>query len=67
MELLHNAFLIHDDLQDGSERRRGHPTLHALHGMPLAVNAGDALATLALRPLLAPPPRRARARRCSTR
>jgi geranylgeranyl diphosphate synthase, type II len=54
VEMLHNAFLIHDDLQDGSERRRGHPTLHALHGMPLAVNAGDALATLALRPLQAP-------------
>lgn len=51
VEMLHNAFLIHDDLQDGSEQRRGHPTLHALHGVPLAVNAGDALATLALRPL----------------
>jgi geranylgeranyl diphosphate synthase, type II len=54
VEMLHNAFLIHDDLQDGSERRRGHPTLHAMHGVPLAVNAGDALATLALRPLQAP-------------
>jgi geranylgeranyl diphosphate synthase type II len=54
VEMLHNAFLIHDDVQDGSERRRGHPTLHALHGVPLAVNAGDALATLALRPLQAP-------------
>jgi geranylgeranyl diphosphate synthase, type II len=53
VEMLHNAFLIHDDVQDGSERRRGHPTLHALHGVPLAVNAGDALATLALRPLQA--------------
>jgi geranylgeranyl diphosphate synthase type II len=51
VEMLHNAFLIHDDLQDGSERRRGRPTLHAVHGVPLAVNAGDALATLALRPL----------------
>ena len=53
VEMLHNAFLIHDDLQDGSERRRGRPTLHALHGVPLAVNAGDALATMALRPLQA--------------
>jgi geranylgeranyl diphosphate synthase type II len=52
IELLHNAFLIHDDLQDASERRRGQPTLHALHGVPLAVNAGDALATLAIQPLL---------------
>jgi geranylgeranyl diphosphate synthase, type II len=51
VEMLHNAFLIHDDVQDGSLWRRGRPTLHALHGVPLAVNAGDALATLALRPL----------------
>jgi geranylgeranyl diphosphate synthase type II len=54
IEMLHNAFLIHDDLQDASERRRGEPTLHALHGVPLAVNAGDALATLAIQPLLGP-------------
>ncbi|MDA0167087.1 polyprenyl synthetase family protein [Solirubrobacter ginsenosidimutans] len=51
IELLHNAFLIHDDLQDASLRRRGRPTLHALHGAPLAINAGDALAALALEPL----------------
>jgi len=51
LELLHNAFLIHDDFQDASRRRRGLPTLHELHGAPLAVNAGDALAVLALEPL----------------
>jgi geranylgeranyl diphosphate synthase type II len=32
IELLHNALLIHDDIQDGSEQRRGRPTLHAQHG-----------------------------------
>lgn len=47
IELLHNAFLIHDDIADGSERRRGRPTLHDTHGVGLAINAGDALATLA--------------------
>lgn len=52
LELLHNAFLIHDDLEDGSASRRGGPTLHAAHGLPLAVNAGDALAAHALEPLL---------------
>jgi geranylgeranyl diphosphate synthase, type II len=52
IELLHNGLLIHDDIQDGSELRRGRPTLHALHGVPLAINAGDALMLLALRPLL---------------
>jgi geranylgeranyl diphosphate synthase type II len=52
IEILHNALLIHDDIQDESEVRRGRPTLHALHGIPLAINAGDALLLLALRPLL---------------
>jgi geranylgeranyl diphosphate synthase, type II len=51
IELLHNAMLIHDDIEDASDQRRGTPTLHALHGIPLAVNAGDALARLSLRPL----------------
>lgn len=51
IELLHNAMLVHDDIQDGSEFRRGQPTLHMLHGVPLAINAGDALFLLSLRPL----------------
>jgi geranylgeranyl diphosphate synthase type II len=51
IELLHNALLIHDDIEDGSEQRRGHPTLHVEHGIPLALNAGDTLALVALRPL----------------
>ncbi|HYO72657.1 MAG TPA: polyprenyl synthetase family protein [Archangium sp.] len=52
LELLHNAFLVHDDLEDESEERRGRPTLHLRHGAPLAINAGDALAVLSLRPLI---------------
>ena len=52
IELLHNALLIHDDIEDGSEERRGQPTLHALHGVPLALNAGDTLMLLSLRPLM---------------
>lgn len=52
IELLHNALLIHDDIQDGSELRRGQPTLHALHGIPLAINAGDALLFTAFRSLV---------------
>jgi geranylgeranyl diphosphate synthase type II len=46
IELLHNAFLVHDDIVDGSERRRGRPTLQAEFGLGLALNAGDALAVL---------------------
>jgi geranylgeranyl diphosphate synthase, type II len=49
IELLHNAFLIHDDIADGSQRRRGRPTLPAEHGPALALNAGDALAVVASR------------------
>ncbi len=51
IELLHNAFLVHDDIADGSERRRGSPTLPSAHGLPLALNAGDALAVMAYRTL----------------
>jgi geranylgeranyl diphosphate synthase type II len=51
LEMLHNAFLIHDDLEDASASRRGAPTLHELHGVALAVNAGDALASMAFAPL----------------
>jgi geranylgeranyl diphosphate synthase type II len=48
LELLHNALLIHDDIQDGSGLRRGEVTLHERHGVPLALNAGDALAMFAV-------------------
>ena len=47
IELLHNAFLVHDDIADGSEMRRGRPTLPAAYGMAAALNAGDALAVVA--------------------
>lgn len=47
VELLHNFSLIHDDIQDVSDRRRGRPTLWAMHGAPQAINAGDAMFALA--------------------
>ena len=47
IEMLHNAFLVHDDIADGSERRRGRPTLPADYGEALSLNAGDALVVLA--------------------
>jgi geranylgeranyl diphosphate synthase, type II len=52
IELLHNAFLIHDDICDGARTRRGREALHVRHGIPRAVSAGDALAWAALGPLL---------------
>jgi geranylgeranyl diphosphate synthase type II len=48
LELLHTAFLVHDDIEDDSELRRGEPTLHQRYGIALALNAGDGLALLAL-------------------
>lgn len=53
IEFFHNAFLVHDDIEDESELRRGAPTLHHAHGVPIAVNVGDAMLALALGPLLA--------------
>ena len=44
MELFQNWIVIHDDIEDQSDLRRGQPTLHIKHGVPLAINAGDALA-----------------------
>lgn len=52
LELLHNAFLVHDDVEDDSLERRGHPALHVLHGAPIAINVGDALSIFSLQPLL---------------
>jgi geranylgeranyl diphosphate synthase type II len=52
LELYHNAFLIHDDVEDGSTHRRGGPTLHRAHGTPVAVNVGDGMLAVALKPLL---------------
>jgi len=46
VEMLHNATLVHDDLQDGDRLRRGRPTTWAVHGMPQAVNTGDLMLML---------------------
>jgi geranylgeranyl diphosphate synthase type II len=43
VELFQNWVLIHDDVEDDSDERRGKPTLHRQVGKPLAINAGDGL------------------------
>ena len=48
LELLHVFSLAHDDIEDGDRERRHRPTLWALHGVPLALNAGDALYALSI-------------------
>lgn len=42
-ELMHNATLVHDDLQDGDTTRRGAPTIWAKYGAAQAINVGDLL------------------------
>jgi geranylgeranyl diphosphate synthase type II len=43
LEIFQHWILIHDDIEDGSEMRRGQPTLHRKYSEALAINAGDAL------------------------
>lgn len=47
VEMFHNFTLIHDDLMDGSDTRRGRPTVYAKWGEVQAVLSGDTLLTLA--------------------
>jgi geranylgeranyl diphosphate synthase type I len=48
IELFHLYTLLHDDIEDNSDMRRGKPTAHRIYGIPLAVNAGDGLFPLIL-------------------
>lgn len=47
IELIHNFSLIHDDIEDKDETRRGKPTLWKLFGIEHAINAGDGMHVLA--------------------
>jgi geranylgeranyl diphosphate synthase type II len=43
VECFHKASLIHDDIEDGDAERYGRPTIHAEHGVAVALNVGDLL------------------------
>lgn len=43
LQVSEDWILIHDDVEDHSEMRRGKPTLEKLYGYELAINAGDAV------------------------
>ena len=47
VELVHNFSLIHDDIEDNSPLRHGRDTVWKKWGVPHAINAGDAMFTLA--------------------
>jgi geranylgeranyl diphosphate synthase type I len=55
LELTHDYTLLHDDVMDQDRERRGRPTVWTVFGIPIALCAGDALAALAQRVLLADP------------
>jgi geranylgeranyl diphosphate synthase type I len=46
IELIHNYLLIHDDIVDKDELRRGKKSLHRLYGLDMAIFAGDVTAAL---------------------
>jgi len=53
LELFQNWVLVHDDIEDDSEERRGRPALHRLVGVPIALNVGDAMHVYMWQALLA--------------
>ena len=52
VELLHNYTLIHDDIMDNDNERRGKPTVHTIYGVPLGILAGDLLFTKSFEAIL---------------
>jgi octaprenyl-diphosphate synthase len=48
VEFCHNASLIHDDIEDNSDERRGKPAVHLLYGIDTAINGGAFLYFLPL-------------------
>lgn len=49
IELIHNFTLVHDDIMDDDDLRRGRITLHKKEGLSTAINVGDALFALSFR------------------
>jgi octaprenyl-diphosphate synthase len=43
VEFPHNASLIHDDIEDNSDQRRGKPAVHLVYGADTAINSGSFL------------------------
>lgn len=52
VELLHNFTLVHDDIMDNAEKRRGRLTLHKKHDINTAILVGDSLLSIAYEFLL---------------
>ncbi len=52
IETVHNFTLVHDDIMDDDELRRGRNAVHVEYGMPTAINAGDAMLAIAFERLV---------------
>jgi len=46
VEVFHNFTLVHDDIMDNDDFRRGIPTVHKVFGVPMAITAGDLMFSL---------------------
>lgn len=55
VELIHTFSLIHDDIMDKDDMRRGKPSVHVLWGEPMAILAGDTLFSKAFETVLETP------------
>jgi geranylgeranyl diphosphate synthase type I len=51
IETIHNFTLVHDDIMDDDNIRRGRPAVHIEYGLPTAINAGDAMLAIAFEAL----------------
>ena len=47
IEIIHNFTLVHDDIMDDDDVRRGRPAVHVAYDLPTAINAGDAMLAIA--------------------
>lgn len=52
VELLHNFTLVHDDIMDNAEKRRGKPTIHKIYDESTAILTGDNLTAYSYKSLL---------------
>jgi geranylgeranyl diphosphate synthase, type I len=52
VEIIHNFSLVHDDIEDNSPTRRGRTTIWKKYGVPMAINAGDALFSISNQAML---------------
>ena len=52
IETVHNFTLVHDDIMDDDDVRRGRNAVHIEFDLPTAINAGDAMLAIAFESLV---------------